>query len=97
MTRITPTHPGEVLKEDFMVEHGLSANKLAKFLGIPTNRVTQIVNGQRAVTADTALRLERLFGTSAEFWMNLQKRFELDVAADSSGAIIRKTIKPLAA
>ena len=75
----TPIHPGEILADELEFI-GLSANQLAKAIHVPPNRVSQIVNGQRSVTADTALRLGRFFGTGPELWINLQKSFELDKA-----------------
>ena len=75
----TPIHPGEILAGELEFI-GLSASQLAKALHVPANRVTQIVNGRRAVTADTALRLGRFFGTGPELWLNLQKTYELDKA-----------------
>lgn len=92
----TPIHPGEHLKEALQ-ETGLSAAELARQLDIPTNRVTGILNGQRAVTADTALRLGHWFGMSAEFWLNLQKLYELRLAENEKGAEIRKLPKRKAA
>lgn len=77
----TPIHPGEILQEEFMVPYGLSANKLAGALGVPANRITALVNGTRAVTADTALRLSAAFGTTPEFWLNLQTHYELELAS----------------
>ena len=71
MPRIT-THPGSMLYHEFMLPHELSARALAKLMDVPANRITSLVNGDRSVTADTALRLERVFGMSAEFWMRLQ-------------------------
>jgi antitoxin HigA-1 len=91
-----PIHPGEHLKEALQ-ETGLSAAELARQLDIPTNRVTGILNGQRAVTADTALRLGHWFGQSAEFWLNLQKLYELRLAEQQTGAEIRKLPKRKAA
>jgi addiction module HigA family antidote len=74
-------HPGEILREEFLVPYGLSANRLAMAVGVPTNRVTAILNGSRGITGETALLLARAFGTTPEFWMNLQLRYELDRAA----------------
>jgi addiction module HigA family antidote len=85
---ITPIHPGEHLSEE-LKELGMSAAELARKLDVPTNRVTGILNGQRAITGDTALRLARFFGTRAEFWMNLQSLYELRVAEKRSGKLIR--------
>ena len=75
-----PVTPGEVLKEEFLVEYGLSQNRLAKAIGISPNRLTGIVNNRRRITADTALRLGLYFGNSPEFWMNLQAHYDLKVA-----------------
>jgi addiction module HigA family antidote len=73
-------HPGEILKEEFLAPHGLSANRLAKALRIPTNRITEIINGGRRISGDTAILLGHAFGTTPEFWLNLQSRHDLDVA-----------------
>ena len=88
MARI-PIHPGEHLAEE-LEELGISAAELARQLGIPTNRVTSILNGRRAVTADTALRLARWFGTTPEMWLNLQMLYELRLAKITKGAAIAK-------
>ncbi len=80
--KIAPIHPGEVLLEDFMRPTRTSTNRLALELHVPVTRVAEIVKGQRAITADTALRLARHLGTTAAFWMNLQTAYELDVAED---------------
>lgn len=77
---LSPIHPGEVLMEDFMKPLGLSQYRLAKDIGVTPIRISQIVNGQRAITVDTALRLARYFGTSADVWLHLQVRYELEVA-----------------
>lgn len=79
----TPIHPGEILAEE-IAARGLSASKVAIALMVPANRITCIVRGQRGITADTALRLHRFFGASAEFWMNLQEQYELDLARERS-------------
>jgi addiction module HigA family antidote len=81
-------HPGEHLAEE-LNELKMSAAALARQLDVPTNRITEILNGQRAVTGDTALRLAHFFGTSAEFWLNLQKLYELRLAEDKVGKAIR--------
>ncbi len=88
-----PVHPGEILVEE-MEELELSANGLAKALDVPTNRITAILNRQRGVTADTALRLGRYFGTTPEFWLNLQKTYELRKAETRSGSLIRQRVQP---
>jgi len=84
-----PIHPGEHLAEQ-LEELGMSAAELARQLRVPTNRITAILNGQRAVTGDTALRLGHFFGTSAEFWMNLQKLYELRIAEQETGNTIER-------
>ena len=88
-----PVHPGEVLAEE-LDELGLSANALSKALCVPTNRITAILKGQRGVTADTALRLSRYFGTTPQLWLNLQKTFELRVAEIESGKDIVNRVQP---
>ena len=82
-------HPGEHLAEQ-LEELGMSAAELARRIKVPTNRVTQVLNGQRAVTGDTALRLGHFFGTSAEFWLNLQKLYELRMAERESGRDVQR-------
>ena len=93
---IGPIHPGVTLREDFMEPNKLSANGLARALGIPQNRISDIVRGHRGITADTALRLERAFGVSASFWLNLQSHYELEVATRDAGHTIEKTVTRLA-
>ena len=83
-----PIHPGEVLADD-LKELGMSAAALARNLGVPTNRITEILNGQRAITGDTALRLGHFFGTSAQFWLNLQSLYELRLAERKTGKSIK--------
>ena len=78
--QFAPVTPGEMLKEEFLAEYGVSQNKLAKAIGISPNRITDIVNNRRRVTADTALRLSLYFGNSPEFWMNLQSHYDLKMA-----------------
>ena len=92
--KLPPVHPGEILKEEFMTPLGLSANQLGLELRVPAGRITSIINGQRSVTADTALRLSRHFGTTAEFWMNLQSLYDLQIAEDKAGEEIMKKIHP---
>ncbi len=82
MNKITPIHAGEILLEEFMHPFELSQNALAKALHVTPRRINEIVNKKRAITADTALRLAKFFGNSAEFWMNLQNRFDLETARD---------------
>jgi len=92
--RIPPIHPGEVLKEDFMIPLGLSANALARHVGVPPNRISAIVAGRRGVTGDTALRLAAAFGVSPQFWLNLQSHWELESARDATPGL---NIPPVAA
>src|SRR4051812_46790804 len=87
-----PIHPGEILREEFLVPLGLSANQLAIHLHVPANRISGIANGSRAVSADTALRLGRYFKTSPEFWMNLQKTYELRLAEEQAGKMIEREV-----
>ena len=90
-----PVHPGEILGGE-LAELGLSASDLARALDVPTNRVTAILNGQRGISADTALRLSRYFSTTPQFWLNLQKTFELRVAQTASGREIAERVRPRA-
>ena len=92
---LSPIHPGEVLLEDFMKPLGLSQYRLAKDIGVTPIRISQIVNGQRAITVDTALRLARYFGTSAEVWLNLQIRYDLEVAERQLRKQIIREVKVL--
>jgi addiction module HigA family antidote len=89
-----PVHPGEILQEEFLKPLGISKYRLAKETGMPADRVGKITQSARAVTGDTALRLARFFGTTPEFWMNLQARFELEAASDKSGREIERRITP---
>jgi len=95
--RIPPVHPGAILREDFLEPMGISVYALANAIKVPRSRVNDIVRGRRAITADTALRLARYFGTSPEFWINLQAHYDLEVAKDSSRRRIEKEVEPLAA
>lgn len=88
-----PVHPGEVLFEEFLNPMGLSQNKLAVNIGVPARRINEIVLEKRKVTADTALRLGRFFGTSSEFWLGLQSQYDLDIAADALGDRLEKEVK----
>ncbi|MCT1447123.1 HigA family addiction module antitoxin [Brevibacterium casei] len=92
--KIEPIHPGEVLMEDFIEGFGITQNKLAVSIGVPPRRINEIVHGKRGITADTALRLAKYFGTSPEFWINLQSHYELDRAEDAAGEQIA-AITPL--
>jgi addiction module HigA family antidote len=93
-SRLPPVHPGEVLREDLMKPLALSINRLARDLRVPVTRMSEIVNRRRSVTADTALRLARYFGMTAQFWMNLQAAYDLDVATRASAERIARDIQP---
>ena len=90
MPTLPNIHPGEVLLEDFMEPLGLSRNELGRELGVPANRITAIVKGDRAVSADTALRLSRFFGTTPQFWLNLQSQYDLEEAEQYSADALRR-------
>ena len=92
--RLAPVPPGDVLRQEFLEPLGLSAHALALALRVPANRISAIVAGRRAVTAETALRLARHFGTTAGFWLNLQKAYELELAEREAGARIRAEVAP---
>jgi addiction module HigA family antidote len=88
-------HPGEVLLEEFLTPLGMTQYRLAKSLSVPARRINEIVHGTRAVTADTALRLARFFGTSERFWLNLQAAYDLDVERDRLGSRLAKEVAVL--
>ena len=92
--QLDPITPGEVLREDFMEPMGLSINKLARMLSVPPNRISEIVNGKRAVTADTALRLQCYFGVDAKFWLNLQTEYDLRMMKRKIWSEIERMIIP---
>ncbi|PRB04673.1 HigA family addiction module antitoxin [Microbacterium sp. MYb64] len=94
--KIPPIHPGEVLMEDFIKGFEITQNKVAVAIGVPPRRINEIVHGKRGISADTALRLGRYFGVSAQFWLNLQTRYELDLAEDRAAEQIA-AITPLRA
>lgn len=85
MTKLAPTHPGEVLMEEFLTPLQISQYRLAKDINVPAIRINEIVHGKRSISADTALRLSKYFGTSAEFWLNLQSHYDLEVEAEKLG------------
>lgn len=91
---LPPVHPGEQLREEFLAPLGLSAYRLAKDIHVPVSRIQAIIGERRAITGDTALRLARYFGTTAEFWLNLQRDFELENARIEAGAAIAATVRP---
>ena len=90
--KLPPVHPGEVLLEEFLIPLGLSQYRLAKSTGVPPRRINEIVHGKRAVTADTALRLSRFFGTSEPFWLNLQTQYDLELAKDRLGDRLQEDV-----
>ncbi|MBN2004006.1 MAG: HigA family addiction module antidote protein [Anaerolineae bacterium] len=94
---LAPVHPGEVLLEEFLKPMGISQNHLALKIGVPARRINEIVLGKRRITADTALRLARYFGTSARFWLGLQMDYDLDVAADALGQRLEREVTEFAA
>ncbi|MDR0780862.1 MAG: HigA family addiction module antidote protein [Pseudomonadales bacterium] len=93
--KLKPIHPGEILREEFMIPLGLSSNALARAIGVTPTRVNDIARERRSITADTALRLARYFNTSHEFWMNLQAHYDIEIARDIAGRAIAH-IQPLA-
>jgi addiction module HigA family antidote len=93
MHRLAPVHPGEILKEEFLVPLGMTNNELAMSIRVPASRIDQIVKGRRSITADTALRLAQYFGNSTQFWMNLQSQYDLRLATDSIEQIRREVVR----
>jgi len=94
--KLHPIHPGEVLAEDFLEPLGLSQYRLAHDISVPPRRINEIVHGDRAISADTALRLARFFGTSDRFWLNLQTRYDLEIERDHLGSRLAKEVRVLA-
>ena len=94
MDKLTPVHPGEVLMEDFIEPLGITQHKVAVAIDVPPRRINEIVHGKRRITADTALRLARYFGTTDLFWINLQNRYDLEIERDSLGESLNR-IEPL--
>lgn len=97
LEKLSPVHPGEVLLEDFMKPLGLSQYRVAKDIGVSPIRISQIVHGKRAITADTAMHLAHYFGTSAGVWVRLQARYDLEVAREQIGERIRQEVRVLKA
>jgi len=93
--KLTPIHPGEILLEEFLKPLGLSQYRIARDLSVPPRRINEIMHGKRGITADTALRLGRYFGTSARFWLNLQARYDLEVENDRLGRRLLKEVAGL--
>lgn len=94
--KLHPVHPGEVLLEEFLKPMGISQNRLALNIGVPARRINEIVLVKRGISADTALRLARFFGTSAQFWTGLQSQYDLDVAAEELGGRLELEVKAYA-
>ena len=94
---LEPIHPGEILREEFLKPMEVSINRLARDIVVPPGRISEIVNGKRGITADTALRLSRFFGVSAELWLGLQAEYDLRVARQTVGTEIEKRVHPYAA
>jgi antitoxin HigA-1 len=94
LKKLPPIHPGKILSEEFLKPHEMSMKKLADELHVPANRITQIVEGRRSITGETALRLARYFGTSAEFWLGMQKDYDLHVARDEFEAEVERQVQP---
>ncbi len=91
--KIKPIHPGEILEQDFLLAHKLSQYSVAKDISVPARRINEIIHGTRAISADTALRLARYFGTSAQFWMNLQSHYDLECERDATAKNIEREVK----
>lgn len=94
--KLHSVHPGEVLWEEFLKPMGISQNRLALNIGVPPRRINEIVLGKRGITADTALRLAKFFGTSAEFWLGLQSQYDLDVTAEELGKRLEQEVREYA-
>jgi len=92
---LKPIHPGEVLREEFIIPMGFSQREFARKIGVTHTRLNQIVQEKRRITADTALRLARALGTTPQFWMNLQNQFDLDLAEDEHGKEIESEVQPI--
>jgi addiction module HigA family antidote len=95
--RLPPVHPGEILLEEFLLPMGISQYRLARDISVPPRRINEIVHGKRSISADTALRLSRFFGTTERFWLNLQNQFDLDVERDRLGDRLDKQVVRYAA
>ncbi len=91
--KLSPIHPGEILLEEFLNPMGISQYRLAKDINVPPRRINEIVKGQRTITANTALRLSRFFGTSERFWLNLQSRYDLEIERDQLGRSLEKEVR----
>jgi addiction module HigA family antidote len=92
--RLPPIHPGEILRDEFLAPLGMTAHELALALRVPATRINEIVNEKRGITADTAMRLARYFGTTAKFWLNLQVSYELEMAEDRLSSVVAREVLP---
>lgn len=92
--RLPPIHPGEILREEFLGPLAMSGHQLALALRVPATRINEIINKKRGITADTAMRLSRYFGTTAKFWLNLQVSYDLEVAEDQTGTAVKREVLP---
>jgi addiction module HigA family antidote len=92
--QLEPIHPGEILAQEFMAPYGLSANALARSLGVPVTRISEVIRGRRGISADSALRLARFFGTTPDLWLGLQAEYDLRVVERRAGAEIRRVPPP---
>jgi len=97
MKKIAPVHPGEVLLEEFLKPMGISQYRLAKDISVPARRINEIVHGTRAISANTALRLAKYFGTSPQFWLNFQVHFDLEIESDKLGTKLNDEVHALSA
>ena len=95
--KLPPIHPGEILLEEFIKPFGISQYRLAKGISVPPRRINEIVHGKRSITADTALRLARFFGTTDRFWLNLQVRYDLELEKDRLGEALQRDVQVFAA
>jgi addiction module HigA family antidote len=95
MKKLSPIHPGEILSAEFIEPKGISQSQLARAINVPPRRINEICLGKRGITPDTALRLARYFGVSAEFWMNLQQRYDLEMRRDQIAPELKRNIRPL--
>ena len=93
--KLSPTHPGEILQEEFLKPLGISQYRIAKDINVPARRINEIVQGKRSISADTALRLARYFGTTDRFWLNLQARYDLEIEKDRLGKRLVKEVEVL--
>lgn len=91
--RLSPIHPGEILRTEFLEPMGMSQYRLAKSISVPARRINEIVHGKRAISADTALRLSRFFGMTDQFWMNLQSRYDLEIEKDRLGSRLDQEVE----